>query len=224
MKRAMHKTQKAILDFATKKDLGRMTLREIGEHIGEKHPQKVKHHLGQLKLKGFLSTESQPTTPSARGLKVNKLELLSIPILGAANCGEAQLYADESFEGFLQVSPSMVPKKKGLFAIKAAGTSMNRANVDGKTIDEGDFVIVERLNQKPRNGDYVLSIIGGQANIKKFIRDSENNQIVLLSESSQELPPIYIHPEDLSDYTINGKVVEVIKKPSVEKNVNTINK
>jgi len=220
----VHKIQQAILNLAAKKDLGRMTLREIGEHIGEEHPQKVKHHLGQLKLKGFLSTEGQPVTPSARGLKVNKLGLLSIPILGAANCGDAQLYADESFEGFLQVSPSMVPRQKGLFAIKAVGTSMNRANVGGKTIDEGDFVIVDWTNLKPRNGDYVLSIIGGQANIKKFVRDRENDQIVLLSESSQELPPIYIHPEDISDYTINGKVVEVIKKPSVEKNANIIKK
>lgn len=191
-----------------------MTLREIGEQIGEEHPQKVKHHLGQLKLKGFLTAESKPATPSAGRFKLNKSGLVSIPILGAANCGEAQLYADESFEGFLQVSPGMVPKKKGLFAIKAVGSSMNRANVGGKTIDEGDFVIVDRTKQKPENGDYVLSIIGGQANIKKFIRDTDNNQIVLVSESSQELPPIYIHPQDLPDYMINGKAIEVIKKPS----------
>lgn len=192
-----------------------MTLREIGEHIGEEHPQKIKHHLGQLKLKGLLTVENKPATPSAGGHKLNKSGLLSIPILGAANCGEAQLYADESFEGFLQVSPSMVPKKKGLFAIRAVGSSMNRANIGGKTIDEGDFVIVDRTDGRPRDGDYVLSIIGGQANIKKFLRDKENNQLVLLSESSQELPPIYIHPEDLSNYMINGRVVDVIKKPRI---------
>ena len=203
------------MDLASKKDLGRMTLREIGECIGEEHPQKVKHHLGQLKLKGFLTAESKPETPSAGGFKLNKLGLLSIPILGAANCGEAQMYADESFEGFLQVSPGMVPRKKGLFAIKAVGSSMNRANVGGKTIEDGDFVIVDRTDRKPKDGDYVLSIIGGQANIKKFIRDRENNQVILLSESSQELPPIYIHPQDLPDYMINGKVVRIIKKPHI---------
>ena len=213
----MHEIQKAILDLASKKDLGRMTLREIGECVGQEHPQKVKHHLGQLKLKGFLTAENKPETPSAGGFKLNKLGLISIPILGSANCGEAQLYADESFEGFLRVSPSMVPKKKGLFAIKAVGSSMNRANVGGKTIEEGDFVIVDRNDRKPRDGDYVLSIIGGQANIKKFIKDRENNQVILLSESSQELPPIYIHPQDIPDYMINGKVVEVIKKPNIPK-------
>lgn len=205
------------MDLASKKDLGRMTLREIGECVGQEHPQKVKHHLGQLKLKGFLTAENKPETPSSGGFKLNKMGLLSIPILGAANCGEARLYADESFEGFLQVSPSMIPKKKGLFAIKAVGSSMNRANVGGKTIEEGDFVIVDQNDRKPRDGDYVLSIIGGQANIKKFIKDGKNKQLILLSESSQELPPIYIHPKDLTDYMINGKAVVVIKKPIVPK-------
>src|SRR3989338_11611831 len=183
----MHEIQKAILDLASKKDLGRMTLREIGECVGQEHPQKVKHHLGQLKLKGFLTAESKPETPSARGFKLNKLGLLSIPILGAANCGEAQLYADESFEGFLQVSPSMVPKKKGLFAIKAVGSSMNRANVGGKTIEEGDFVIVDRTDRKPRDGDYVLSIIGGQANIKKLFKVGGIIKGIHLSNSSRKL-------------------------------------
>lgn len=210
----MHKIQKSILDIATRKDLDRMTLREIGECVGEEHPQKVKHHLGQLKLKGFLSPDGKPATHSAGGRRLHKSGLLAIPILGSANCGEAKLFAEESVEGFLQVSPRMVPKKTGLFAVKAVGPSMNRANVGGKTIDDGDFVIVDRTIQKPKNGDYVLSVIGGQANIKKFIVDRKNKQLVLLSESSQDLPPIYIHPQDLADstYTINGKVVWVIKR------------
>lgn len=209
----MHKIQKAILNLASKKDLGRMTLREIGEHIGEDHPQKVKHHLEQLKLKGFLTAESKPATHSTGGRGLHKSGLLAIPILGSANCGEAKLFAEEFFEGFLQVSPRMVPKKTALFAVKAVGFSMNRANVFGKTIEDGDFVIVDRTVQKPKNGDYVLSVIGGLANIKKFIVDRKNKQLALLSESSQDLPPIYIHPKDISDYVINGKVIQVIKKP-----------
>ncbi|MFO1518798.1 MAG: S24 family peptidase [bacterium] len=209
----MHKLQKALLELVSKRDLAGMTLREIGEFIGEPHPQKIKHHLGQLKAKGFLSAENQPVGASAGKIKVSPLGFLSIPILGAANCGEAQLFADEFFEGYLQVSPSMVPKRKELFAVKAVGSSMNRANVEGKTIDEGDYVIVDRGETKPKDGDYVLSIVGGQANIKRFVKDTANKQILLLSESSQDLPPIYIHFKDLSHYHVNGKVVQVIKKP-----------
>jgi len=90
---------------------------------------------------------------------------------------------------------------------------MNQANVKGKSIEEGDFVIVEKNQGTPANGDYVVSTIDGLANIKKFIFDEPNKQIILVSESSLDLPPIYIHQDDYSAYLVCGKVVEVIKKP-----------
>lgn len=190
-----------------------MTLREIGDHIGEKHPQKIKHHLNQLRAKGLLVSGDKP-----RSIKIGAVQgkgqtkMLSIPILGAANCGDPREFAVENLEGYLTVSPSMVPKKKHLFAIRAVGSSMNQANIAGKSIEDGDYVIVDSEVKAPKNGDYVLSVIGGSANIKLFCEDRENSQIVLISESAQELPPIYIHLEDFVDYMVNGKVVQVIKK------------
>lgn len=139
--------------------------------------------------------------------------MISIPILGAANCGNPREFAIENLEGYLTVSPSMVPRKKKLFAVRAVGSSMNRANIKGKSIEDGDYVIIDPEFGHPRDGNYVLSVIGGSANIKRFCEDVENGQIVLVSESSQELPPIYIHPKDFADYMVNGKVVQVIKKP-----------
>ncbi|HZT34945.1 MAG TPA: hypothetical protein VFA15_03425, partial [Nitrososphaera sp.] len=60
----------------------------------------------------------------------------------------------------------------------------------------------------------VLSVIDKMANIKRYHFDKENNQIVLMSESTQSFPPIHIHPDD--DYSINGKVIKVIKKPKIK--------
>lgn len=210
----MHKLQQAILDLASKKNLEKMTLREIGEHIGETHPQKIKHHLNQLRVKGLLVNGDKPrllkiSNPTGRGSS----QMISIPILGAANCGDPGEFAVENLEGYLTVSPSMIPRKRRLFALRAIGSSMNQANINGSTIEDGDYVIIDPENKNPKDEDYVLSVISGSANIKKFCRDSENNQIVLISESSQELPPIYIHPKDFADYMVNGKVVQVIKKP-----------
>ena len=34
-------------------------------------------------------------------------------------------------------------KPTGLYAIKADGTLMNRAQIDGKSIDDGDYVIID---------------------------------------------------------------------------------
>lgn len=210
----MHILQQAILELASKKNLEEMTLREIGEHVGELHPQKIKHHLNQLRAKGLLVSGDKP-----RLLKISKAagkgqgQMLSIPILGAANCGDPREFAVENLEGYLTVSPRMIPKKKRLFAVRAIGTSMNQANVKGKSIEDGDYVIIDPEDKSPNNGDYILSVIGGSANIKRFCEDSENNQIVLISESTQDLPPIYIHFKDYAEYMVNGKVVQVIKKP-----------
>lgn len=209
----MHKLQQAILELASKKNLDGMTLREIGENVGETHPQKIKHHLNQLRAKGLIVGGDKP-----RFLRVGKTagrgqgQMISIPILGAANCGDARVFAVENLEGYLTVSRNMIPRKKKLFAVRAIGTSMNQANIRGKTIEDGDYVITDPEDRSPKDGDYVLSVISGSANIKRFCMDSDNNQIVLISESSQELPPIYIHPKDFSEYMVNGKVVQVIKK------------
>ena len=48
------------------------------------------------------------------------------------------------------------------------------------------------------------------ANIKKFRKDFKNGRTVLISESTGNYYPIFIHQED--DFKINGKVIDVIKK------------
>ena len=62
----------------------------------------------------------------------------------------------------------------------------------------------------PRDGDYVVSIIDGMANIKKYRLDKANERIVLLSESTKDYAPIFIHRDD--DFRISGKVLDVVKK------------
>lgn len=135
---------------------------------------------------------------------------ISVPIVGSANCGPAVIYADQNIEGYLKISKRLIPNKKSIFAIKAEGNSMNKANISGKNIENGDYVIVDSENVSPRDGDYIVSIIDSMANIKKYRLDRENSRIALLSESTQEYVPIFIHKSD--DFRINGKVVDVVKK------------
>jgi SOS-response transcriptional repressor LexA len=85
---------------------------------------------------------------------------------------------------------------------------MNEADIDGNNIEEGDYVIIDASYRGPRPGDYVLSIIEGCANIKKFAR-AKNGNVVLLSESSTDYSPIYIDEND--QFLINGRVAQVIK-------------
>ncbi|MEI6092779.1 MAG: S24 family peptidase, partial [bacterium] len=136
-----------------------------------------------------------------------------IPVLGVANCGVATLCAEERFEGFLRVSSSIVKKVKDIFAIKAVGDSMNKANIKNKNIEDGDYVLIDTSDKNIKDRDYVLSTIEGHANIKKFIRDKDNDQIVLISESDKNYPPIIIHEKDDFSYIVEGKVIQVIKIP-----------
>lgn len=212
----MHIIQKKLIELAKTHNLSQMTLRQIGKFIKERHPQKIKHHLGQLEKRGFLKINKKKRLLEKIGRgAIKRTGFFAVPIVGSANCGKATIFADENLEGYLKISGKLLKKKEGIFAIKAEGLSMNRANVNGKTIDDEDYVIIDSESKAPNNGDYVLSVIDDVANIKKFIFDKENNQIVLLSESTEKLLPIYIHPEDFSKYIISGKIIQVIKKPKV---------
>lgn len=207
----MHPIQEKLLKLINDKNIGNLTLRQIGEIINEKLPQKVKHHLNQLEQKGFIMIDSknEKITRIVNGAQGKNL-FISIPIVGSANCGPATIYADENIEGYLKISKRLVTKQKGVFAIKAHGNSLNKANVNGKNIEPGDFVIIDSNQVVPRDGDYILSVIDEMANIKKYRLDHKNARIVLLSESTQVSNPIFIHQDD--DFRINGKVIDVVKK------------
>jgi len=216
----MHIIQQKLLNLAKEYNLADLTLRKTGELINEPgSPQKIKHHLDKLMEKGLLivSGDGKILKPASSGMD-EKSNIVSLPIVGSANCGEALIFADQKVEGYLKVSLKILGEKfkdrlSDLFVLRAVGDSMNRANVNQKTIEDGDYVIAEKETGRPSNGDYVVSIIDGLANIKKIIIDEKNKQIILNSESSLDLPPIYIHADDYSNYLVCGKVVDVMKKP-----------
>lgn len=212
----MNEHQSTLLNLAGSQDLGKLSLRQMAELIGAAgKPQIVKHHLLQLDKKGLLRVNldegivevvKRGTADSSK-----RSSIFSLPIFGAANCGPATIYANDHIEGYLKVSSKILPhKKKGLFVLIASGNSMNKATIDGKTIEDGDYVIVDNDYRDPKTGDIVVSIIDGMANIKRYV--GGENQVTLMPESSEKgHHPIFIHEDD--DFLISGKVVGVIKKP-----------
>lgn len=210
----MHKTQQSLLSLIEQRNLGALTLRQIAELIDKDiEPQQVKHHLGQLQKKGLIRID--PFNKVIERIKqgsIKNTNLIAVPILGTADCGPATSIPQGDIEGYLKLSESILKRKgKDIFAIKAKGISMNRANVSGQSIEDGDYVIVDGADRTPQTNDYVLSIIDGVANIKKFVMDRTNNMVMLLSESSRDFDPIYIDASDSYDYLVNGKVFQVIK-------------
>ena len=94
----------------------------------------------------------------------------------------------------------------GVIALRARGDSMNLAKVGGRTIEDGDFVLIDTDYKSPSSGDLVLSIIDGHANLKRFRIDRKTRQIMLLPESTNSRhKPIFVSSQD--DYMINGKII-----------------
>lgn len=210
----MHPIQEKLLKCIETTNISDMTLREIGTLIKEPLPQKVKHHLEQLEKKGFIAynRKNKSITRSETKSKTKSI-FITVPIIGAANCGPATIFANENIEGYLKISKNILNKCKNIFALKAQGLSMNKSNINGVSIEDGDYLIIDSDYRSPKNGDVVLSVIDDMANIKKYIFDEDNNQIVLVSESTKNIPPIYIHEDD--SFMVNGRVIQVIKKPKI---------
>ena len=205
----MHIIQEKLLKELNRKNLSGMTLREIGFLVGEKSAQKIKHHLSQLSKRGFI-TYNPLKREIKKAQKISKEGFISLPIVGAANCGPATIFAEENITGYLKVSKRLAPRGEKLFILRAEGDSMNRANINKKNIEDGDFVIIDAEQKSPEPGQYIVSTIDEMANIKKFIPDPKNKRIVLKSESTKEYLPIFIHEDD--KYEVSGRVVGVIKK------------
>ena len=209
----MHYIQQKILNFADKLNLKRDGLRQIGRLVGESHPFKISYHLKRLEEKGFIKIDRKTgVIKRTKNKEPQKGLFLAIPILGEANCGEANIFAEENLEGYIKVSKKIIKVGDGLLAVKASGNSMNKANINGQNIENGDFVIVDTKKQ-PQSNNYVLAIIDNYTNIKKLIVDSKNKIISLISESTENHPTIFIHETDR--FLINGVVKYIIKKPIV---------
>ena len=196
------------------------SLEEIKQHFKFASVSTAHYHLEKLKEGGYIEREAKQAramTLSPFEFSMSSLsgtftgfEFISVPLVGSANCGPAELLAEENIEGYLTVKKTLLPRASGIFALRASGHSLNRANVQGKNIEDGDYVLVDAEDRNIKDGDYVLSIIGGAANLKRYSFDTKKQQIILSSESSEQFKPIIILPGD--DFAINGKVVGVIKR------------
>jgi repressor LexA len=214
----LHPIQEKLLRLAQNRNISSLSLREIGELVGDRSAQKIKHHLQQLEKRGLLKidrvkkTIEKPHNGWIDGFLEHGKRLLQIPIVGVANCGPAEVLADENIVGYLRVSNSLINRQNnaGLFAVRADGFSMNQAAVNGKSISNGDYLIVDGDDRVPDEGEVILSVIDGAANVKRFHEDKKNHQVALVSDSTEDYAPIYIGPDD--DFFVNGKVIDVIKR------------
>lgn len=209
----MEVANEKLLALAHTGRLGQMSYGEIAERIGAKYRSQVQYYMGKLIDEGRLIRRTNGDIVVAPSDALPSL--VSLPVYGSANCGPATLYANGEITEVIHVSPSLLRKRlrRGVFAVRAVGDSMNAANIVGKTLEDGDYAVIEPMSWRDTlDGDYILSVIDGLGNIKRVSIDAMNHRIILRSESTEFREDIVVDGHDLDLYSIAGRVVDVVKR------------
>ncbi|KUK66851.1 MAG: Repressor LexA [candidate division WS6 bacterium 36_33] len=188
------------------------SLGELQEFLGISTKRGVVNHLIALEKKGYIIRTGDP-----RGIHIvdNDEEivydyLIGVPILGYANAGTPLVNAEEENLGNIKVDPKLVNKKKDLFALIVKGDSMDLAEIEGKNIEEGSYLIVQK-DAEIQDGDVVVAIIDNSATVKRFKKG--DGMITLYPESTNPLnQPIFLDKD--TEVMFNGKVIKVLENPT----------
>ncbi len=187
------------------------SLGELQEFLGISTKRGVVNHLIALEKKGYIIRTGNP-----RGIHIvdNDEEivydyLIGVAILGYANAGTPLVSAEEENLGYIKVDPKLVNKKENLFALIVKGDSMDLAKIEGKNIEEGSYLIVQK-DAEIKDGDVVVAIIDNSATVKRFKKG--DGMITLYPESTNPLnQPIFLDKD--TDVMFNGKVIKVLENP-----------
>ena len=180
------------------------TIEEIADALKVSSTRTVTQYLESLERKGYIHR----TKNKKRNITITNQsnpsygETVTLPVVGAAACGSLNVYAEESFNEFIQVSKHFLSGRgeNELMVIRAMGYSMQDAG-----IDDGDLVIIE-FTENIKNGDIVSAVIDGMAVIKK----------ITLTDNAVILNPVtsigsYTQIVMRRDFKVLGKVLHIVK-------------
>ena len=182
------------------------TIEELKEILRQKSKRGVTQYLEALEKKGFITRWY-----GFRSIKLwNSIGFqttLNIPILGYANAGTPLANAEENDYGVLPISKNIISgDEKNYFVLKVEGTSMNKYEVQWKTIENWSYILIKKDATSLNNSDAFLFVVNNSATIKKY--KQEGNALYLLPESNDDYhKPIILSEDD--NVLVNGKVVDV---------------
>jgi len=203
VKHRLTERQKKILDYiklAVREKGYPPSVREIGKAVGLTSSSTVHSHLSTLEEMGYIRRD--PTKPRAIEILdvdtiISKKEILPIPILGRITAGLPVL-AVENIEDTFPVPLDFIGSQGDFFILTVVGDSMIEAG-----IYDGDYVII-RQQPTAHNGDIVAAMIGEEATVKTFYKESDHIRL-------QPENPAY-EPIRTKFVRILGKVVGLYRK------------
>jgi repressor LexA len=194
------KRQKEIFEFVKRYSAKHgypPTVRDIGKAIGLTSSSTVHAHLANLEKLGLLRRD--PSKPRALELLVDKARAAvtgAVPVVGQVSAGQPVL-AEENIEEYVQI-PDQAGGDVAEFVLRISGESMKDAG-----ILDGDHVVVRR-QETAKNGDIVVALVGEEATVKRFFKESDH---IRLQPENSAMEPI-----KTSDAKLLGKVVGVLRR------------
>jgi repressor LexA len=174
------------------------TVRDIGKAIGLTSSSTVHAHLANLEKVGLLRRD--PSKPRAIEVLVDKAKQVvspgGLPVVGEVAAGQPVL-AEENIEEYVPV-PDIAGGENGEFILQVKGDSMKDAG-----IFDGDHVVVRR-QQAARDGQIVVALVGEEATVKRFFKESDH---VRLQPENDAMEPIRTRDAELI-----GRVVGVCRR------------
>ena len=181
------KRQQEIFDFIRKYSAKYgypPTVRDIGKAVGLASSSTVHAHLANLEKIGLLRRD--PSKPRAIELLDRAVESVrgivrpdSLPLLGSVAAG-APMLAEENIEDYVSV-PEVAGGGDGQYLLRIRGDSMKDAG-----ILEGDYVVVHSQDTA-QNGEIVVALLGEEATVKRFFRESDH---IRLQPENETMEPI----------------------------------
>jgi repressor LexA len=193
------------------------TNREIAEAAGLKSASSALHHLRELKAEGYLSYEEgsprtvrllQPGETAAEEARRaetapgenDPARVAWVSVAGQVAGGEP-IPPLEPPGVRVPLPRDVVGPEEGLFILEVVGDSMI-----GVGIFDGDWVVVRKLYEKPRDGDIVAALIDGnevEGTVKTYKK--VDRRVWLMPQNPAHTPI----PGDKA--IISGKVVAVLR-------------
>lgn len=182
------------------------TIEELKNLLHQKSKRWVTQYLEVLEKKWFIS-RGEWYRGIRLGNSIGMQTTMNIPILGYANAGTPLAVAESNDYGTLPISKNILswdPEK--YFVLRVSGTSMNEHQVNGKTLDNGSYVLIKKDEASLNEHDAFLFLVDGWATLKRYKQNQW--QVYLIPQSSDEHhTPIILSEHD--DVQSNGKVVDV---------------
>jgi len=132
-------------------------------------------------------------------------EMIGIPLVGSAPCGEP-LLGENNVEEIIMVEKSKIKPGAKYFIVKAKGDSMDKVG-----INDGDLVLC-RFSEKAETGDKVVALLGGENVTIKYYDKKDGLRILLPKSTNSMHQPIIPEEGD----SVQGIVQEVIKTADEE--------